>query len=208
MEGRGTGCGPIQNPLYTFARRIAEKDFTNGIAAYPRFLRQTFHEWAGHSIQASEWARRYYDELLSRGKRHHAAVRSLLINGSEFCFAVGRIAFLMWKTFTSAPSRTSRGCPIDAVSSCASAVEKSGWLFENFSRLILTQPLGCLTDVLLGADGVSSVIRAGLHGAQPPRPAESALREYERLRIPPNWGSRPQVVAALWRGLKNKRPVA
>lgn len=132
----------------------------------------------------------------------------LLINGSEFCFAVGRIAFLMWKTFTSAPSRTSRGCPIDAVSSCASAVEKSGWLFENFSRLILTQPLGCLTDVLLGAGGVSSVIRAGLHGAQPPRPAESALREYERLRIPPNWGSRPQVVAALWRGLKNKRSVA
>jgi 2-polyprenyl-6-methoxyphenol hydroxylase-like FAD-dependent oxidoreductase len=63
-------------------------------------------------------------------------------------------------------------------------VEKSGWLFENFSRLILTQPLGCLTDVLVGADGVSSLIRAGLHAAEPPRPAESALREHERLRIP------------------------
>jgi hypothetical protein len=90
MERRGTGCGPIQNPLYTFARRIAEKDFTNGIAAYPRFLRQTFHEWAGHSIQASEWARRYYDELLSRGKRHHAAVRSL-------AYKWIRILFRCWK---------------------------------------------------------------------------------------------------------------
>jgi transposase len=58
--------------------------------AYPRFLRQTFHEWAGHSIQTSEWARSYYDELLSRGKRHHAAVRSL-------AYKWIRILFRCWK---------------------------------------------------------------------------------------------------------------
>jgi transposase len=58
--------------------------------AYPRFLRQTFHEWAGHSIQTSEWARSYYDELLLRGKRHHAAVRSL-------AYKWIRILFRCWK---------------------------------------------------------------------------------------------------------------
>jgi len=29
----------------------------------PKFLRQTFHEFAGCSIQQSEWARAYYDHL-------------------------------------------------------------------------------------------------------------------------------------------------
>lgn len=58
--------------------------------AYPRFLRQTFHEWAGHSIQTSQWARTYYEELLSRGKKHHAAIRSL-------AFKWIRILFRCWK---------------------------------------------------------------------------------------------------------------
>src|SRR4051812_5091048 len=43
------------------------------------------------------------------------------------------------------PRETSHAHPIDAVSSCGSAVEKSGWLFENFSRVLLTKPLRCLT---------------------------------------------------------------
>lgn len=42
-----------------------------------KFLRQTFHEWAGHSIPQCEWARAYYHQQLARGKGHHAAVRSL-----------------------------------------------------------------------------------------------------------------------------------
>lgn len=29
--------------------------------ACPKFLRQTFHEWAGLSTRKSEWARAYYD---------------------------------------------------------------------------------------------------------------------------------------------------
>jgi transposase len=28
--------------------------------ACPKFLRQSFHEWAGHSIAHSQWARSYY----------------------------------------------------------------------------------------------------------------------------------------------------
>jgi transposase len=45
--------------------------------ACPKFLRQTFHEWAGHSIPHSEWARAYYYQQLAKGNGHHAAVRSL-----------------------------------------------------------------------------------------------------------------------------------
>lgn len=41
------------------------------------FVRQTFHEFAGLSIQKSAWARAYYDLQRERGKGHHAAVRSL-----------------------------------------------------------------------------------------------------------------------------------
>jgi len=45
--------------------------------ACPKFLRQTFHEWAGHSIPHSEWASAYYHQQLEKGNGHHAAVRSL-----------------------------------------------------------------------------------------------------------------------------------
>jgi hypothetical protein len=56
----------------------------------PKFLRQTFHEWAGHSIAYSTWARAYYQLQRSRGKQHHAAVRAL-------AFKWIRIAFRCWK---------------------------------------------------------------------------------------------------------------
>lgn len=45
--------------------------------AAPKFLRQTFHEFAGHSIRYSPWARAYYAQMRARGLGHHAAVRSL-----------------------------------------------------------------------------------------------------------------------------------
>jgi hypothetical protein len=45
--------------------------------ACPKFLHQTFHEWAGHSIAHSAWARAFYDHQRGKGKGHHAAVRSL-----------------------------------------------------------------------------------------------------------------------------------
>ena len=41
------------------------------------FLRQTFHEYALHSIRESAWARAFYTQQRQRGKSHHAAVRSL-----------------------------------------------------------------------------------------------------------------------------------
>lgn len=45
--------------------------------ACPKFIRQTFHEFAEKSIPHSEWAHAFYQRLRSRGKKHNAAVRAL-----------------------------------------------------------------------------------------------------------------------------------
>jgi transposase len=59
--------------------------------ACPKFLRQTFHEFAGHSIGRSEWAKAYYEHLRNDEKKtHHAAVRSL-------AYKWIRIIFRCWK---------------------------------------------------------------------------------------------------------------
>ena len=59
----------------------------------PRFLRQTFHEWALHSIAYSQWARDYYDEQRGKGKRRNTVIRSL-------AFKWIRILFRCWKNRT------------------------------------------------------------------------------------------------------------
>jgi transposase len=58
-----------------------------------KFLRQTFHEFALHSIVKSSWARAYYDAAIARGKSHHAAVRAL-------AFKWIRILHKCWLTHT------------------------------------------------------------------------------------------------------------
>ena len=58
--------------------------------ACPKFLRQSFHEWAGHTIGHSVWARAYYQQQRERGQDHHAAVRAL-------AFKWIRIVFRCWK---------------------------------------------------------------------------------------------------------------
>ena len=59
----------------------------------PKFLRQTFQEFAAHSIPSSPWARQYYLQQRSKGMRHHAAVRAL-------AFKWIRILFRCWKDRT------------------------------------------------------------------------------------------------------------
>jgi transposase len=57
----------------------------------PKFLRQTFHEFASHSIGQSQWAKAYYKHLRNNEKKdHHAAVRSL-------AYKWIRIIFRCWK---------------------------------------------------------------------------------------------------------------
>lgn len=59
----------------------------------PKFLRQSFHEYAGESIRHSFWARAYYEQQRAKGKSHHAAVRAL-------AFKWVRIIFRCWQTRT------------------------------------------------------------------------------------------------------------
>jgi hypothetical protein len=58
--------------------------------ACPKFIRQTFHEWAGISIRYSVWAKAYYEQQRARGKSRHVAVRAL-------AFKWMRIVFRCWK---------------------------------------------------------------------------------------------------------------
>ena len=58
-------------------RRSGKSKTVNKRLACPKFLRQSFHEYAGQSIKKGGWARAYYQELRKRGMKHHAAVRSL-----------------------------------------------------------------------------------------------------------------------------------
>jgi transposase len=58
--------------------------------ACPKFIRQTFHEWAGCSIRTCDWAREFYDKQRAKGKGHHAAVRAL-------AFKWIRIFFRCWR---------------------------------------------------------------------------------------------------------------
>jgi transposase len=61
--------------------------------ACPKFLRQTFHEWAWHSIGSSAWARSYYQAERAKGKSHHATVRAL-------AFKWIRILYRCWQDRT------------------------------------------------------------------------------------------------------------
>jgi transposase len=77
------GIAPIKiesgNNEYTFMRRFCSK-----------FLRQSFHEWAGSSIEHSPWAKACYERLRERGKKVGEAKRAL-------AFKWIRILFRCWK---------------------------------------------------------------------------------------------------------------
>ncbi len=45
--------------------------------ACPKFVRQSFHEYAAQSIRWSPWAKAFYEQQRQKGNGHHAAVRSL-----------------------------------------------------------------------------------------------------------------------------------
>ena len=58
--------------------------------ACPKFIRQTFHEFAEHSRRWCGWAKAYYQLQIERGKKHNAAVRSL-------AYKWIRLLFRCWK---------------------------------------------------------------------------------------------------------------
>jgi transposase len=58
--------------------------------ACSQFVKQSFHEFAAQSILYCNWARAYYDQKKSDGKKHHAAVRAL-------AYRWIRIMYRCWK---------------------------------------------------------------------------------------------------------------
>lgn len=70
-----------------------QKRWTHWRYSCPKFLRQTFVEWAGLSIRYSFWAKAYYELQISKGKHHNAAVRAL-------AFKWIRIVFRCWQSNT------------------------------------------------------------------------------------------------------------
>lgn len=59
----------------------------------PKFLRQSFHEFAGQSVCFSAWAGAYYRQQLHKGNTHHQALRCL-------AFKWIRIIYRCWQTRT------------------------------------------------------------------------------------------------------------
>jgi transposase len=59
----------------------------------PKFVRQSFVEYAGESIKHSQWAKAFYLSQKAKGKRHQAAVRAL-------AYKWIRIIWKCWQTRT------------------------------------------------------------------------------------------------------------
>ena len=58
--------------------------------ACPKFVLQTFHEFADQARKFCEWSKLYYHQQRARGKNHHAAVRAL-------AYKWIRVLFRCWK---------------------------------------------------------------------------------------------------------------
>lgn len=87
-ETMQTCCG-----IAPVTKRSGKSCFVHRRWACPKFARQTFHEFAQHSMGYSDWARAYYQQQIQRGNKHHAAVRAL-------AFKWIRIIHRCWKNRT------------------------------------------------------------------------------------------------------------
>lgn len=66
-----------------------KREWVHARWACPKFVKQTFQEWAQHSLGRCAWARAHYDTQRARGHGHQAAVRSV-------AFKWIRILFRCW----------------------------------------------------------------------------------------------------------------
>lgn len=70
--------------------RSGNKTWVHWRYACPKFIRQTFVEWAGYSLRSSYWAKQFYDAQRAKGKHHNAILRAL-------AFKWARIVFRCWQ---------------------------------------------------------------------------------------------------------------
>ena len=73
--------------------RSGKKSWVHWRWQCPKFLRQTFVEWAAQTINRSFWAGAYYRQQRAKGSSHQAAVRAL-------AFKWIRILYRCWQTRT------------------------------------------------------------------------------------------------------------
>lgn len=83
---RYAGIAPV-------TERSGKKSWVHWRLQCPKFLRQTFVEWAAESIRHSFWAQVYYQQQRDKGKAHQAAVRAL-------AFKWIRILYRCWQDRT------------------------------------------------------------------------------------------------------------
>ena len=57
--------------------KSGRQSWTHWRWAAPKFLRQTFVEWAGQTVVFCDWANAYYHQQKRAGKAHHAILRAL-----------------------------------------------------------------------------------------------------------------------------------
>jgi transposase len=81
-----TGIAPV-------TERSGKKQWVHWRLQCPKFLRQTFVEWAGETIPRSFWAAAYYRQQRDRGCSHQAALRAL-------AFKWIRILYRCWQDRT------------------------------------------------------------------------------------------------------------
>ena len=81
-----TGIAPV-------TERSGKKSWVHWRWQCPKFLRQTFVEWAAQTINKSFWAGAYYRQQRAKGSTHQAAVRAL-------AFKWIRILYRCWQTRT------------------------------------------------------------------------------------------------------------
>jgi len=70
--------------------RSGNQSWTHWRYSCPKFLRQSFVEWAGESVRYSFWAKAYYEQEKEKGKPHQTIIRCL-------AFKWIRIIFRCWK---------------------------------------------------------------------------------------------------------------
>jgi transposase len=66
--------------------RSGKKTWVHWRLQCPKFLRQTFVEWAAESTRHSFWAQVYYQQQRAKGKAHQAAVRALAFKWSHILY--------------------------------------------------------------------------------------------------------------------------
>ena len=71
--------------------RSGKKSWTHWRYSCPKFMRQSFVEWAGETVRYSFWAKAYYEQEKAKGKPHQTIIRCL-------AFKWIRIIYRCWES--------------------------------------------------------------------------------------------------------------